>query len=330
MKPFVVAALIGLLASANASAEPLKLRIQYAGASPGMFGPMLEGITGPYKHYGKSYTIESISMRGSGAAITALAAHEVEIGAISYEGLTHAIVTAKLDLRVIADVLAAGVNGYLAAPFMVRKGEIKTIEGLKGKVVSTPTRGSTADTAIAVIAAKHGLKHNVDYTVVEVPFPAMLPGLDSKRIDLAYVVPPWHVLGERSGKYDTLFTIADAVGPTQSLVWMAGADFIAKNRAVMVDFMEDHIRFRRWVFDPANRVKMLAEVSRITKQPVEQLDWAFTKRDHYRAPDARPDLALLQKNIDMAKDQGLAPDRFDIAPRYVDLSLIDDALKRLN
>jgi ABC-type nitrate/sulfonate/bicarbonate transport system substrate-binding protein len=269
-------------------------------------------------------------MRGSGAALTALAAREIEIASISYEGLTHAIVTAKLDIRAIADVLAAGVKGHLAAPFMVRKGEIKTIAELKGKVVSTPTRGSTADTAIAVIAAKHGLKHNVDYTVVEVPFPAMLPGLDSKRIDLAYVVPPWHVIGARSGKYDTLFTIADAVGPTQSLVWMAHADFIAKNRAAMVDFMEDHIRFRHWVFDPKNRDKMLAETSRIVKQPIDQIDWVFTKNDHYRDPDARPDLALLQKNIDMAKEQGLAPARFDIAPKYVDMSLIGEALKRLN
>lgn len=325
----ILAALVAALAATAAQAEPLKLRIQYAGSSPGMFGPMLEGITEAYKHYGKSYVIESVSMRGSGAAMTALAAREIEIGAISYEGLTHAIVTAKLDLRVIADVLAAGVNGHLAAPFMVRKGEIKSIAELKGKVVSTPTRGSTADTAIAVITAKHGLKHNVDYQVVEVAFPGMLPALDGKRIDLAYVVPPWHVIGERSGKYDTLFTISDAVGPTQSLVWMAQADLIAKNRPAMVDFMEDHLRFRRYVFDPANRDKVLADTARIVKQPVEQIDWAFTKRDHYRAPDAKPNLKLLQKNIDMAKEQGLAPDRFDLEPKYVDMSLIDEALKRL-
>jgi ABC-type nitrate/sulfonate/bicarbonate transport system substrate-binding protein len=326
----IFGAVLAALVATSANAEPIKLRISYAGASPGMFGPMLEGITEPYRHYGKSYVIESVSMRGSGAAMTALAAREIEIGAISYEGLTHAIVTAKLELRAIADVLAAGVHGHLAAPFMTRKGEIKTISELKGKTVSTPTRGSTADTAIAVIAAKHGLKHNVDYTVVEVPFPAMLPGLDAKRIDLAYVVPPWHVIAERAGKYDTLFTIADAVGPTQSLVWMAQADFIAKNRPAMVDFMEDHLRFRRFVFDPANREKVLAETARITKQPVEQIDWAFTKRDHYRAPDAKPDFKLLQKNIDMAKEQGLAPARFDIEPSYVDMSLIDEALKRIN
>jgi len=326
----LLAAVVATVAGA-AAAEPVKLRIQHAGAVPGMFGNLLEGITDHYRHYGKSYTIESIAIRGSGAAMTALAAREVEIAAISYEGLTHTIVTAKLDVRVIADVLAAGVHGHLASPFVVRKGDIKSVAELKGRVVATPTRGSTADTAIGAIAARHGLKHGVDYQIVEVAFPAMLPALESKRIDLAYLVPPWHIIAERSpDKYQTLFNMYDAVGPIQSLVWLAHADFIAKNRAAMVDFMEDHIRFRRWILDPANRESALKEVVRVTKQPMEQVEpWAFTKRDHYRAPDARPDLVLLQKNIDMAKEQGLAPDRFDLVPKYVDMSLIDEALTRI-
>ena len=78
MKRFVLALAAALTVTTVAQAEPLKLRIQYAGASPGMFGPMLEGITKPYKHYGQSYVIESISMRGSGAAITALAAQGLD------------------------------------------------------------------------------------------------------------------------------------------------------------------------------------------------------------------------------------------------------------
>jgi hypothetical protein len=32
----------------------------------------------------------------------------------------------------------------------------------------------------------------------------------------------------------------------------------------------------------------------------------------------------------MAKEHGAAPDRFDLVPKYVDMSLIDDALRRLN
>jgi hypothetical protein len=69
--------------------------------------------------------------------------------------------------------------------------------------------------------------------------------------------------------------------------------------------------------------------AKVTKQPVENFaDWAFTQRDHYRAPDARPDLALLQKNIDDAKELGLVKERFDLVPDHVDMTLIDDALAR--
>ena len=86
----LLAAAIATFAGA-AAAEPVKLRIQHTGAVPGMFGNLLEGITDHYRHYGKSYVIESIVIRGSGAAMTALAAREVEIAAISYEGLTHSM-----------------------------------------------------------------------------------------------------------------------------------------------------------------------------------------------------------------------------------------------
>src|SRR5262245_59647138 len=92
--------------TASAYAEPLKLRISYAGSTPGQFGPLLEGaatVPGLYKHYGQSYTIESVALRGSGPSLTALAADEIEIASIAYETLGNAILNAKLEVRVIAD-----------------------------------------------------------------------------------------------------------------------------------------------------------------------------------------------------------------------------------
>jgi NitT/TauT family transport system substrate-binding protein len=112
-------------------------------------------------------------------------------------------------------------------------------------------------------------------------------------------------------------------------VWVARADVIAKNRAAFVDFMEDHIRLRHWCFDPSKREAVMALVSKVTKRPPEAVDFAFTKRDHWRDPNARPDLGLLQKNIDDGKTIGLLEGAVTIAPKYVDMSLIDDALTRI-
>jgi hypothetical protein len=113
-------------------------------------------------------------------------------------------------------------------------------------------------------------------------------------------------------------------------VWVAKGDFIAKHRPAMVDFAEDHIRFRRWIFDRRNRPAALALVSSVTKQPPQVYeDYAFTKRDHWRDRDAKVDYALLQKNMEDAVALGLLKERVQLAPKYTDESLINDALKRI-
>jgi len=106
------------------------------------------------------------------------------------------------------------------------------------------------------------------------------------------------------------------------------AEFIDKNRAAIVDFMEDTMRIERWYLDPKNHDAVAEIASRITKQPPERFGWLFTKADYYRNPDMRPDLDALQKNVDMTKDLGFVKASFDVKA-HSDLSLIQEAAKRL-
>ncbi len=309
----------------------MKLRIQYAGSVPGQWGPLLTAKTDLYRHYGKSYTIENVSMKGSGPALTALASGDLEIAALSYESYANGILRAKMPLVVIADVLATGIKGWGDDPFMVRKDEgVGKVEDLRGHAVGVISRGSMPDTALRHMFAMHGMKPGADYQIVEIGVPAQLPALASRRVDLAFFTEPFTLMAEKTGKYRKLFTVTDAMGPTQSVNWVARADFIAKHRAAMVDFMEDHIRFRHWMFDPKNRQAALELISKVTHRPAAAFSaWVFTHRDHWRSPDAKPDLALLQKNIDDAVSLGLIDKTFKIEPKYVDMSLVDDALKRI-
>ena len=44
----------------------------------------------------------------------------------------------------------------------------------------------------------------------------------------------------------------------------------------LVDFLEDNIRMRRWIFDPATRMDAIKQVSDIAKIPVQQYsDWIY-------------------------------------------------------
>jgi sulfonate transport system substrate-binding protein len=125
-----------------------------------------------------------------------------------------------------------------------------------------------------------------------------------------------------------LFSMTDAVGPTQFAMWVMRKSFIDQNRAAIVDFMEDSMRIERWYLDPKNHDAAAQIASNVTKQPPERFGWLFTKDDYYRSPDMRPDLGALQKNVDTTHELGFVQASFDVKA-HSDLSMIEEAAKRL-
>src|SRR5262249_48416869 len=119
----------------------------------------------------------------------------------------------------------------------------------------------------------------------------------------------------------------DAVGISECTMWPARKDFIAKNRAAMVDFMEDALRILRWYLDPANHEAAVDIFARVAKQPRERLGWAYTAKDYHRDRNLMPDLAALQRNVDLTRDLGFIKASFDVA-KQSDLSLVQEAAKR--
>src|SRR5262245_25727884 len=238
--------------------------------------------------------------------VTALANGELEVANLAYSTLAIAIQNAGMDdLRIIADEFRDGVPGYYSQEYMVlADGPIKKVEDLKGKVAATNAAGSAVDVAMKALLRKFGLEDKRDYTVVEAPFPTMRAMLAEKKVDLIPAVLPFSLDPELRKISRPLFNQRDAIGVTQMITWQARKAFIDKNRAVLVDFMEDTLSIVRWYLDEKNHKDAMEIAARVTKQPVERFDWIFTKRDTYRDPDMKPNLEALQKNIDMTKDLG--------------------------
>jgi NitT/TauT family transport system substrate-binding protein len=85
----------------------------------------------------------------------------------------------------------------------------------------------------------------------------------------------------------------------------------------------------RWFHDPSNRDAAIGIVARVTKQPVERLDaYLYSKDDFYYDRNGKPDLHALQNNIDALRALDMIKADVDVK-KYVDLSLIDEAAKRL-
>jgi NitT/TauT family transport system substrate-binding protein len=321
--------LLGLLAATSVSAEPLKIRLSWI-VPIGNWGSLLLEKKDLAKHFGQSYTLEVTRYAGTPPMITALAAGELDIADLTYSTVPIAIQNAGLDdLRVISDEFQDGNPGYYSNEFMVlNDGPIKKVEDLKGKVVATNAAGSAVDIAMRAMLRKHGLEANRDYTIVESPFPTMKAMLNEKKVDLIPAVIPFSLDPQLRSAAHTLFTTGDAVGLTEFSMFVARKPFIDKNRAALVDFMEDTLRIVRWYIDPANHQQVMEICARLTRQPVDRFGWVFTKQDNYRDPNMLPDLAALQRNVDTMKDLGYVKARVDVKA-HADLSIIEEAAKRL-
>ena len=87
-----------------------------------------------------------------------------------------------------------------------------------------------------------------------------------------------------------------------ALMFITHAPFVTKNRAALVDFLEDNIRMRRWMFDPKTRMDAITQLSDTTKIPAEirertELVQALVEQSNahaqYHAQDVKHRVAMI-------------------------------------
>jgi len=324
-------AVVGMLAAGAgvAAAEPLKVRIGWS-TMPGHLIPVLYSKPDILKHYGKSYVVEPVLFRGSSPQITAMAANEIDMAAFSPAVLALAVNNARLDVRAVADIIQDGVDGYHSDTFLVKTDSgINKPEDLRGKRIGTNAIGSSSDTGMRTMLRNKGMSDKKDYTSIEVAFSNMPAMLDEDKIDMGTVLNPASDRMVKSGKYKVLFTVADAVGPSQLVFLAARGDFLDKNKEQLKDFFEDHVRAVRWLMDPKNKKEAMQIIGTFMKQPPENFEYLFTKADYYRDPFMVPNVANIQSMVDASIAAGVLPGKFTVAPKYVDLSFVEEAKQRL-
>jgi NitT/TauT family transport system substrate-binding protein len=317
------------LFAGTAGAEPLKIRIAYSSTTGQLTMLMTQVPRDLLRHWGKSYVVEPMFIQGSGPMLTAVAAKEADFANYSYQSFVNGVLEAKIDMRIIEEALSDKPPNHATSYWVAKDSGINRVEDLKGKTAGINARGSTNEAALRKMLSDHGLTDGKDYQIVEARFDALWPTLQSGRVDLAFLTIPFDLIAEKTGKYKPLFAMRDALGPTQTVVLGGLTEFVTKNRAALVDFLQDELIARRWLFDPKNRPQMLDVVAKMTKRPAEQFsDWIFTKADNYRDPNGEVDSATLQRNVDDLYKLGITKGTLDVKT-YLDMSLIKEAGKRL-
>jgi len=329
----IVAAAVAAVAlhAATAQADPLKIRMGWV-AAPASLVPILFPTDTIAQHNGKSYTVEPTHFQGSPLQITALQSGQIDIAALGFSSFSLAVENAGMnDLRIIADEIQWGVEGYGTADFAVLKdGPIKKVEDLKGKVLVTNGIGGGLDMIMKAEMLKHGMIDKRDFSVIEINFPNMKSVLEERKADLIPSTLPWSRNPAQAAITRTLFTTSDAMGHVALSFWVAHKDFLDKNRAAMVDFLEDYVRSIHWYLDPKNHDAAVKYASDFTKVPVETMQgWLFTKTDNYRDPNGLTDIDAVSRNIHTQRELGLIKADLD-ARQYDALDLIKEAAKRVN
>jgi sulfonate transport system substrate-binding protein len=333
MRRIIFGVMIAAMVTASAArAEPVTIKAAWA-AVPGQMFPILMQMKNVLVHYGKSYTVEAIRAPGSGPQTTALATGDISLAYFSPAAFALAIQNAHMsDLRLIGVATRDGYQDYFTRPFAVLgDSPIKKVEDLKGKVIGDNSIGGAMDIGMRAMLKRHGLEDKRDYSVVEIEFPNMMAALTAKRVDMGFLTTPFSVVPMKSGQVRALFTEKDAMeGPSELTIIAGRVPYIKANRAALVDYFEDTYRTMRWILDPKNRAAALKLVSDFTKKPESDWSgWIFTKGDDYHAPDSRPDVAAMQKNLDIAQQLGVLKQAIDVKA-YSDLSLVDEAAARVH
>jgi sulfonate transport system substrate-binding protein len=327
----IVALPLAVGGGAAQAADPVKIRMAYVVPVTNM-SSILFAKQGIAKHLGQSYEFEGIRFQGTPPMITAMATGDLEIGLLAYSTIGLAVQNAGMsDVRIIADEIRDGAPGFYTNSFVVANDSgIKTVADLKGKVIATNAAGSAVDIAARAMLSKAGLDDKKDVTIVEAGFPNMKAMLREKKIAFAPAVLPFSEDAELMAANHALFTQRDALGTSELGFLVARGEFLTKNRAVMVDFLEDYLRMVRWYSDPANHAEAVEIAVKFSKLPAAVFDkWIFSKGDYYRDPNGIPDLEALQSNVDQQQKLGFLKAKLEVKS-YVDLSLVQEAAKRLN
>ena len=330
----VVGAAIALTAASVDANAQTKIRIGWNQA-PGHMASMTwhDPSLGYLVNSGKSYIAEPIRFQGSGHQVTAIAAGQVDIAAMSPVAFVQTVKKAGLDTVIIGDVLHTPCDGQsFAQPFYATKAAgIKTWSDLKGKKIAINSRGSAHDMNVAAALAKGGVADS-EVTRVEMKFASMVPFLKEGKVDVAGYLPQFVPPVASDPNLMKVFDTCTAEGPTASVVLVARKGFINDNRQALTDMLGDQIRAVRWFYDPKNRDKMLGVVSDVTKAPKENFsDYVFTEGDYARNKDLRIEPKFVQNTIDSAVKYGVLKDGgLDVNPDYIDFSIIDAAKKKID
>ena len=228
-----------------------------------------------------------------------MAAREIDLGVLSSVAFASGLPNANLPLVAVADLVQDGP--WFTAKFAAKADSpIRSVKDLRAKTIAVNTFGGALDAAVR-----------------------------SGKVDVGTFIAAFWDRARKKGGLRTIFTSKDSIGNSQFLFWVVRKDFLAKNRAVLVDFFEDYIRAQRWFLKPENRKEALAMIAKHERKKVSRFGWAIQpETGDYRGKDLLFDRKAFEGTAKALHKLGFIKAPLD-ASNVIDESIIREAAQRL-
>jgi len=185
--------------------------------------------------------VETVRLAGGSEIVSQVATGQLQLGGAGMGAAGFNAVVSGLPVEYIAPLH----SGYVEDYFVVRKAvwgkEVKRIADLKGRAVALNVRGAAVEWILDLALRRDGLTIK-DVQVKLMPFPDMVPALESGAVDAAILSEPFPTLAEEKGIALRPLTKAPGVKPVPITAIFWNKEWAAANpdlaNRVMVAYLK--------------------------------------------------------------------------------------------
>lgn len=273
--------------------------------------------------------LDVVTFQNTGQIIPAIISGSVNFGMATPEQLFGAQ-DKQPSLKMVAAEITNNPYQLIVNP---KKG-IKSLRDLRGKTIGVTGTGASADYFTAKLLLKgHGLEENRDYHFINAgPPPERAAALVKGQVDAVMSFPPDAQVMLSKG----MKSIAQASSlPNLHKIIMGSLisdqKWYGENRDLAVKFIRGYLASVKWLYDPKNKDKAVADIAKQMKVSTEDATTTydtFIKQLEASPLDGRIDPSFLTTTARNARSEGLkaAPSPGSLSARY-DNSLVEAAAK---
>ena len=273
-------------------------------------------------------SVETVKMSGGSEILSQVATGQLTMGGTGMGAAGFNAVAASLPVEFVAPLH----SGYIEDYFTVRKAtwekEIKRIGDLKGKPAALNVRGAAVEWMLDQALKRDGLGLK-DVQIKIMPFPDMVPALETGAVEAAILTEPFPTLAEERGvAVRPLPRPAGAKAtPITAIFW--NKEWAAKNPELAHKVMVAYLKAAR---DLAldNGWKQERNIDLMVKYTGAKADVIRRARAHVLDPNLDMDLAVLDSMQRLSAEQGYLKYK-DLLPqnRFFNFTYRDRAVAEL-